>query len=492
MSLAWNTEQLLNAAAGKSVPDRSAVEYHFLSWRELYDKSIISADRHHSSAGEWVVLGDRHFYTVTVTSRPYYSLPQHLCLSFDCFIKTNTERNWMVSGPPIDKVASELITLLSVLAREPLLSLGLRRQDDRPLTIPYHYSPPPRTISAAAPPPMGINSQEFVSIIKGFAQAPKSTRDAIVAASRFYYGALSLIGFDPAGAYVSLVYAVECLAGNHYGDTKFNFDDVQKFKPLQSILESVGRLKHGKPLAEEMKAKLIASEYFLFQKFRNFVAEYLPRSFWSIPDDLYPYNSIFPPIPEQKLAGCLWDVYDARSSYVHAGTPFPPYIEFGMRDRAPIEVTVAFEKLRGKQRYLPPLSWLERLTHLVITEYLCRSCAPDLVKARAAKDAEKARLLMVIKQLPKNVTKALETLMKRTARFLGLSVINPLVPNREWADKAKTVALLLENGLIESEGKGLKGKSWLKDRFVGEIVGEYFFGDVQNPFRDNELLLPRK
>ena len=82
MSLAWNTEQLLNAAAGKPVPDHTAVEYHFLSWRELYDKSIISPDRHHSSAGEWVLRGDRHFYTVTLTSRPYYALPQHLCLSF--------------------------------------------------------------------------------------------------------------------------------------------------------------------------------------------------------------------------------------------------------------------------------------------------------------------------------------------------------------------------------------------------------------------------
>jgi hypothetical protein len=278
MSLAWNTEQLLNALAGKTVPARTAVEYHFLSWRELYDKSILSADGHHSSAGEWVLRGDRHFYTVNVTSRPCYSLPQHLCLSFDCFTKTDTEKNWTMSGPPIDKVASELITLLSVFAREPLLPLGLRRQDDRPLTIPYHYSPPPRTIGATPPPPVGINSPEFVSIIKGFAQAPQGTRDAIVAASRFYYGALSLTGFDPAGAYVSLVYAIECLAGHHYGDMKFNFDDVEKFKPLKSTLESVARLRRGKPLAEEMKAKLIASEQFLFQKFKKFIADHLSKS----------------------------------------------------------------------------------------------------------------------------------------------------------------------------------------------------------------------
>ncbi len=399
-------------------------------------------------------------------------------------------RRLAVTGPPIDKVASELITLLSVFAREPLLPLGLRRQDDRPVTTPYYYSPPPRTLGAAAPPPAGIDSREFISIIKGFAEAPEAMRDAIVAASRFYYGALSLTGFDIAGAYVSLVCAIECLAGHHYGDKKFDFDDVQKFKPLKSTLENIASLRRGKPLAEEMKQKLIASEYFLFQKYRNFIVEHLPKAFWNVSDELYPYNSVFPVIPEQKLGGCLRDIYDARSSYVHAGKPFPPYVEFGLRDRAPIEVSFA-EKIRGKQRYLPPLSWLERLTQMVVAEYLCRSCAPGLIKARQAELAEKERLLTVIQQLPENVTKALEKLTHWTAGFLGLSVINPIAPNEKWADKAKTVVLLHEKGLIGSEGKGMRGKSWLRDRFVGEVVGEYFFGTGKNPFRGNELLLPQ-
>ena len=407
------------------------------------------------------------------------------------FTKTDSEQNWTVIRPPLDKVASELITLLSVFAREPLLPLGLRRQDDRPVTIPYHYSPPPRTVGAAPPPPAGINSPEFVSIIKGFAQGPEAMRDAIVAASRFYHGVLSLTGFDIAGAYVSRVCAIECLAGHHYGDKKFNFDDTQKFKPLKSTLESIASSRRGKLLAEELKRKLIDSEYFLFQKYRTFILEHLPKSFWSVPDAFCPHNSIFPPIPEEKLSGCLRDVYDARSSYVHAGTPFPPYIEFGLRDRAPVEVGFAIEKIRGKQRYLPPLSWLERLTQLVITGYLLRSCAPALLKAREAELAEKERFLLVIKQLPANVAKALEKLTRWTAAFLGFSVVNPLAPNKKWADKAKTVTLLLEKGLIGGEGKGMQGNSWLKNRFVGEVVGEYFFGAAKNPFRDNELLLPK-
>lgn len=502
MSLAWNTEQLLNAAEGKTVPDRTAVEYHFHSWRELYDKSIISPYRHHSSAGEWVLYGDRHFYTVTVTSRPYYALPQDLCLSFDCFTKRETEKNRTMIAPPIDKVALELIQLLSVFVREPLLPLGLRREDNRPVSIPYHYRPPPRTVRAAPLPPAGINSTEFLSFIKGFAQAPQDMRDAIVAASRFYYGALLLTGFDVAGAYVSLVCAIECLAGYHYGDIKFNFDDVQKFKPLKPTLEGIASLRGplfrrsrlgGRALAEEVKSKLIASEYFLFQKYKRFILEHLPKSFWTVPEDaLYPYNSIFPPIPEQELGGCLRKVYDARSSYVHKGNPLPPYTEFGLRDTAPLEVGAAIEKIRGKQRYLPPLSWLERLTHLVLTEYLCRACAPNVVQARQAELVEKEQLLANIKGLPENAAKALEKLTRWTARFLNSSVINPYAPNEEWADGAGTVRLLLEKCLIGGEGKGMEGTSWLKNRLVGEVVGEYFFGAAQNPFRDNELLLPKE
>lgn len=490
MSLAWNTEQLLSAAAGKTVPEHTAVEYHFLSWRELYDKTIITADRHHSSAGEWVVLGDRHFYTVTVTSRPYYELPQHLCLSFDCFTKTETEKNWHLTGPPIDRVAVELSMLLSVFARERLLPLGLRRQGDRPITIPYHYTPPPRAVLTTRPPAVGIDSQEFIRIIRGFAQAPEEMRNAILAAARFYYEALSLTGFDIAGAYISLVCAIECLAGHHYGDKKFKFDEVEKFKKLSPTLNKIAKLRRGKILAEELRKELVAAEYFLFQKYKSFIVEHLPKSFWSVPDVLYPYNSIFPPIPQEKLGGCLREAYDARSSYVHAGKPFPAYVEFGLMERAPIEASMAIEKIRGKQRYLPPLSWLERLTHMVITEYLLRSCAPDLMKEHQGKLKEKERLLRGIKALPENVVKALEKLTKWNARWLGASVINPMAPNKEWADASKTVLLLRKKGLIGGEGRGMAGKSWLKDRFVGEVVGEYFFGEAKNPFLGNELLLP--
>jgi hypothetical protein len=119
MAIERNTKRLLDAVHGEEAACTS-VEYHLLSWRELYDKSIITADRHHSSAGEGVLRGDSHFYTVTVISRPYYRLPQQLCQSFDCFSETETTKvsgdsSFMSIGPPIDEVASDFITLLSLI-----------------------------------------------------------------------------------------------------------------------------------------------------------------------------------------------------------------------------------------------------------------------------------------------------------------------------------------------------------------------------------------
>jgi len=45
--------------------------------------------------------------------------------------------------------------------------------------------------------------------------------------------------------------------------------------------------------------------------------------------------------------------------------------------------------------------------------------------------------------------------------------------------------------LIGRDGEGLEGHAWLKNREIGEAVGEFFFGAGKNPFWGNELLLPK-
>ena len=178
---------------------------------------------------------------------------------------------------------------------------------------------------------------------------------------------------------------------------------------------------------------------------------------------------------------------------MHTGTPFPSYIEFGLHDTVPVDVSMASVEVLtgGKNADVPAFIWFERMMHFVIREYLRRSFAPEVVKARELNVLEKARLQDVIQDLPDNVRESLRKLTTRTMRFLGFSIINPYAPNGEWADQVTTVMTLRDAGLIGTTDPTMAGSSWLKDREVGEAVGEFFFGQLENPFRGSELLRPK-
>jgi hypothetical protein len=139
---------------------------------------------------------------------------------------------------------------------------------------------------------------------------------------------------------------------------------------------------------------------------------------------------------------------------------------------------------------VPPFSWFERLTHSVFCEYLLRQFAPGVIRARDSYAEERQRLLGIIGELPANVQDDLKKLANWTAQFTGYAVINPHAPNTDWTAQVDTVETLVRMGVINSEGQGLEGKSWLKNRLVGEVVGELAFGSKQNPLRDSDLFLP--
>jgi hypothetical protein len=466
-----------------------------LSWRELYDKSVVSADRHHSGAGEWVVHSGGHFYTVSVTSRPVYALPQELCLAFDCC--TLVERgetqagSYISQGPPLEEVARDFLLLLSVWAREPLVPLGVRRQDNRPITGKPLYAPPPRASRGVAPHACGIDGPAFTAVIKGTADAPEETVAAVLGAARFYHAALSQVGFDPSGAYVALVSAIECLAGHLYRKKTFAFAEVEKFKAVGTLLVEVGAYEGAKELCPRIEQALLDGEYFVWQKFLLLISEHLPDEFWDVPDELYPHNTALPPIGRAHFKWCLRQIYDARSKYVHGGKPYPLYVDLGMREYYGHGVLIEMQKLMGRQRYLPLFSWFERLTHMVIVEFMLRTFAPAFAKVGVEAAAEKARLLGVMAALPPNVKASLRKLTTWTARFAGAAIINPSAPNKDWADTAETVAALKDAGLISCQGNGVEGAACLRNREVGEAAGEFVFGAAANPLRGNEVLLPR-
>jgi hypothetical protein len=498
VSLAWNTSQLLGAGGDSPTGERIPIEYHLLTGRELYDAKIISADRYSSGAAEWVFRGAPNFYSVSVVTRPFYSLPQELCLSFDCFSRTlegqNIENRVIITGPPTDEVAFEFAALLSLFAREPIGLLGSRRIRNRPIFSRYPYEPPPREFGGARPPACPIDSVELTAIIRGLGQSTnQATIDAALAATKLYYAGLSIARFDPSIAYVSLVSAIECLAGYHYRKHQFAFHDVGESEGLSLTLDKLSVLAGGNSLVEQLKNKLTKRENFSTKKFYFLVADFLPDDFWTTPDDLYQVPSLGSPDSKAGLGKALKAVYTARSKYVHAGTPFPAHVEFGLNKSVPVQVAMASLDIprNGTKKTVPAFIWFERVTHLVIKEYLRRSFAPEIVQAREENAEEKARIHDVIRNLANNIRESLRKLTSWTRPFLGMAIINPFAPNKEWADEEATVIALRDSGLIGTTDPAITGASWLKNREVGEAVGEFFFGAAANPFRGNDLLLPK-
>jgi hypothetical protein len=56
-----------------------------------------------------------------------------------------------------------------------------------------------------------------------------------------------------------------------------------------------------------------------------------------------------------------------------------------------------------------------------------------------------------------------------------------MAPNREWALDEVSISALSSAGIIQGD-LDMDGRSSIKDRDVGEAIGEYFFGFAENRF----------
>jgi hypothetical protein len=491
MALAWNTRQLIAMSSKGAAGSVTPVEFHFHSRRELFDCTILTADRHHSSAGEWAMLGDHHWYTLAVISRPVYTIPQELCLSFDCFDRTEKFASGISAGPPIDDVALEFGTLLTVFVREPLLPLGARRIGGKPVKL-GDYTHVSRTPPSNPIPPAGISSIEMRSILLGLSNTEENHAAAILGAARLYHAALSLSAYDTSTAYFLLVSAIECLSGHHLKDKTFNFDDVEKFKSVGAALKQISLSISDGSLIENVKRELLRAEFFVWQKFRDFVEEFLPDEFWEQKDELRPgLDALTATITKATLRRFLRETYSARSAFTHTGTPFPAHVEIGISERVSTKAMFEGMDLVNKSRFVPAFVWFERLTHFLLREYLFRIIAPELAEKRAKQMEEKRRLLEIIKGLPPSAQESLECLTKWTAKFVGYAVVGPMAPNSEWAVDEASIQSLASAGLIEGASQSLEGTSWIKNREIGNAIGEFFYGADHNLLRDSTILPPK-
>jgi hypothetical protein len=95
----------------------------------------------------------------------------------------------------------------------------------------------------------------------------------------------------------------------------------------------------------------------------------------------------------------------------------------------------------------------------------------------------------VIKALCDRERQSLERLTRWTARFVDAAIIGPKAPNREWALDEASIHTLSESGLISGDLE-MEGTSSIKNREIGEVLGDFFFGTGQNPLRENTILPP--
>jgi hypothetical protein len=427
---------------------------------------------------------------VKVISYPYYQLPQELCLSFECFEEEDNTEKVYSTWLPSDEVAHDFLVLLSLFAREALIPLGLRREDNEPTSgEPQRLFPSPSR-RFPAPIPCGVDSNEFCAIIVGLAKSEDPRVEAVLGASKFYHVGLSLAEFDSSLAYLSFVSAIECLAGHYYKGAKFDFDSVPKFEKAKATLGLISACNDAAPHVAQLKEDLLEGEHFVRQKFLRFLSEFVTASFWTHDDELYPKTSDTLAVTRENYDQCLKEIYTARSSFIHSGEPLPEYVAAGLRERVRPQALGQLLALRGKTRFIPFLTWFERLCHATIIEFMRRHVAPELADSDAKRRAEHERLLKEIADLPEATRGSLIKLVQWTAGFLRYAVICPYAKNSEWADSAESVALLKRVGIIGGNGNGLEGESWLRNRNVGETAGEFVFGAARNPFLGNEILLP--
>jgi hypothetical protein len=123
---------------------------------------------------------------------------------------------------------------------------------------------------------------------------------------------------------------------------------------------------------------MLNAEHFVWQKFHDFIQQFLPDEIWQQEDEIHPYDPTRAAIKKETLRKFLRKVYDARSEFAHAGASFPAAVEIGISERVPANAVMESIAQVDSSSFVPAFVWFERLTHLVLREYLYRVIASEM------------------------------------------------------------------------------------------------------------------
>lgn len=195
-------------------------------------------------------------------------------------------------------------------------------------------------------------------------------------ACRLYYLALSLRHTDPSIGYITLVSAIEALSH----DAPIPTPTLEELNPPLALLVRE-RFPDGYAAIEQ---GILRRTRHIKRRFLAFTLEHLADLYWN--DPTRPAEAWARFRDPEHLKTYLSRIYDARSSALHEGIPFPPSISLlNHNEEVPIGGRMRIGNREWEEReILPPFRAFERIVHHVLVEYLRREADRNVVVAPAA------------------------------------------------------------------------------------------------------------
>jgi hypothetical protein len=208
---------------------------------------------------------------------------------------------------------------------------------------------------------------------------------------------LSLLNYreDIGLAYTLLVASIESVA-QCFLNLEFSFSSLPE---AEEWGKTFAELKISEPHVAAIKKKLVKKERFLGLKFRRFIKDYLPASFWTSADSrakefddhieglgkehfgaefkerrdhFERYWWLYTPerkVTRNELDSVLKSIYDLRSNFAHAGIS-PPSEVIDDYETAEIKVEIDNKGRVKYRRAIPSYFWFERVVHESISKLL--------------------------------------------------------------------------------------------------------------------------
>jgi hypothetical protein len=365
------------------------VEYRLACSGEFYNRKAETADWRKSDVGR--ILLDEPF-PIFVTSRPFDSYPQELCVRMTLNFVTEEGGAPNARGSrtfvPDEDVVEDLCAVLSLLSRR-LVSTATKtreKHDDGwiPRWLPSDVPMPilgdtkviawrrrPATVitrwtgqefKSNDPPPVGVDPHALAKFLTELPGMPNA--QDIVHAARLYKSALELIEDRPDTAYLALVSVVESLASVALND--FEPDEAEKVKFQAPVEKRAREFGLCEAQAKALALEACKGQRWLKRKFVKFCVDYCGVAKLKNRDRVFLILEHFNP-PDGEFENVLGRIYDARSKNLHVGSPFPPGIGIGMspsikwRD-LPVDPL-------GRPD-IPPVPWFERIVSTAARKYL--------------------------------------------------------------------------------------------------------------------------